>query len=267
VPGVTCPNCGLTINLENRREIDYDLIMDATRKSATFTELLHATKLSRKTLSIRLKELCRNGAIVKSEGVYKLGDSSQFENHSTRRLHARNLGDGLSRAFRGRRVRTVVWMLMLVASFTVSGYVLAMQFASPPQPVHSEPVIIGYSTMALTVSDVSDLYSWQVAISFNATELKVLQVMPGDFVGREFPLFYTSTDTGPGLLLVGGTLEGDVPGKSGDGTLATIVFGCFTGSYKTPSIVPEQVGFKTFLEDSNLEYMPVGAKLSLNVHG
>jgi hypothetical protein len=267
MPKVTCPNCGLTINLENRREIDYDLIMDASKKSATFTELLHATRLSRKTLSIRLKELCRNGAIVKSEGVYKLGDSSQAENHSTRTLQARNVSDGLSRAFRGRRVRTGVWMLMLVASFTVSGYVLAMQFASPPQPVRSEPVIIGYSTMVLRVSDVSDLYSWQVAISFNATELKVLEVMPGDFVGLGFPLFCNSTDTGPGLLLVGGTLEGDVTGKSGDGTLGTIVFGCFTSSYKVPSIVPEQMGFKTFLEDSNLEYMPVGTKLSLNVGG
>ena len=90
--------------------------------------------------------------------------------------------------------------------------------------------------------------------------------MPGDFVGLGFPLFCNSTDTGSGLLMVGGTLEGDVPGKSGNGTLATIVFGCFTSSYKVPSIVPEQMGL-TFLEDSNLEYMPVGAKLSLNVVG
>jgi hypothetical protein len=266
MPEVTCPNCGLTINLENRREIDYDLIMDATKNSATFTELLHVTRLSRKTLSIRLKELCRKGAIVKSEGVYKLGDSSQVENHGTRRLHARNLGGGLSRVFRDRRVRTVVWMLMLVGSFTVSGYVLAMQFTSPPpQPVQSEPVIIGYSTMALRVSDVNDLYGWEVAISFNATELKVLQVMPGGFVGKEFPLFYNSTDTDRSLLFVGGTLEGDVPGKSGSGTLATIVFGYFSRSYEAPSILPQNL--ETFLLNSQLTDIPIGTKLSLEVIG
>jgi hypothetical protein len=256
MPQVTCPNCGLTINLENRRKIDYDLIMGATKKSASFTELLHATKLSRKTLSIRLTELCRNGAIVKSNGVYKLGNSSQVE----------NLGSALSRAFRDRRLRTVIWMLMLVTSFSVSGCVLAMYFASsPPQQDHNEPVIIGYSTMALKVSDVKDLHSWEAAISFNATELKVLQVSPGDFVGLEFPFFCNSTDTGEGLLLVGGCLEGDVAGKSGSGTLATIVFGYFTSNYKAPSIVPEQMGFETFLEDSKLANIPIGTKLSLEV--
>jgi len=265
MPKVTCPNCGLTISLENRREIDYDLIMDATKKSATFTELLHATKLSRKTLSIRLKELCRNGAIVKSDGVYKLGDSSQVENHSTRTFQVGNLGRRFSRAFRDRRVRTVVWMLMLVTSFSASGYVLAMLFVSPPPPVHNEPVIIGYSAMALEVSNVNDLYSWEVAISFNATELKVLQVTPGDFVGLEFPLFCNSTDTGEGLLLVAGCLKGDVAGKSGSGTLATIVFGYFTSNYKAPLIVPKEMGFETFLEDSNLADIPIGTKLSLKV--
>jgi hypothetical protein len=265
VPEVTCPNCGLTINLENRREIDYDLIMGATKKSATFTELLHATKLSRKTLSIRLKELCRNGAIVKGDGVYKLGNSSQVKNHSMRSLQVENLGGNLLRTFRDRRLRTVVWMLMLVTSFSVSGYVLARYFASSPPLVHNEPVIIGYSTMALEVSDVNDLYSWEAVISFNATELKVLQVTPGDFVGQEFPLFCNSTDTGEGLLLVEGCLEGDVAGKSGSGTLATIVFGYFTSNYKAPLIVPKQMGFETFLEDSELADMPIGTKLSLEV--
>jgi len=266
MPEMTCPNCGLTINMENRRRIDYDLIVTATRKSATFTQLLHATKLSRKTLSIRLKELCKNGAIMKSDGLYKLGNSSQADNRSIGSLQAKSLASNLSRAFHDRRLRVAVWTLMLVTSFSVSGYALAMYYApSPPQQNHSEPVTIGYSVMALEVSDVNDLYSWQAAISFNATELKVLQVTPGNFVGLGYPLFCNSTDTGEGLLLVGGCLEGDVAGKSGNGTLATIVFRCFTSSYKAPSIVPEQMGFETFLEDSELTNIPLGTKLSLKV--
>jgi hypothetical protein len=266
MPEVTCPNCGLTINMENRRRIDYDLIMSATRKSATFTQLLHVTKLSRKTLSIRLKEMCKNGAIIKSDGLYKLGNSSQADNRSIGSLQVKSLASNLSRAFHDRRLRAAVWTLMLVSSFSVSGYALAMYYASsPPQQNHSEPVAVGYSMMALELSDVNDLYSWQAAISFNATELKVLQVTPGNFVGLEFPLFYNSTDTSEGLLLVGGCLVGDVAGKSGNGTLATILFECFTNSYKAPSIVPEQTGFETFLQDSELANIPLGTKLSLKV--
>jgi hypothetical protein len=254
-----CPKCGTTINVENRKEIDVNLIINADERPKTFTELLHVTKLSRKTLSMRLKELCKNRAIVKSDGVYKLSDSSQVENHG------RSFVTGFSRAFRDRRVRNVVWMLMLLTSFSVSGYVLAMHFASPPEQVHNGPVIIGYSTMAVEIRNVNDLYTWQVAICFNATELKVLQVTPGNFVGLEYPFFCNSTDTGEGLLLVGGCLEGDSPGKNGNGTLATIVFGYFTSNYKEPLIVPQQMGFETFLEDSQLASIPVGTKLSLKV--
>jgi hypothetical protein len=266
MPEVMCPNCGLTINLENRREVDYGLIMDATKKSATFTELLHATKLSRKTLSIRLKELCTKGAIVKSDGTYKLNGSMQDETLGARSFRLEHYGSGFSRAIRDRRVRTLVWMLMIVTSFSISGYVLAMQFASAPQQVSKGPAIVGYSTMAIKVSNVNDLYGWQVAISFNATELKVLQVTPGDFVGVGYPLFWNSTDR-EGLLMVGGCLEGAVPGKSGKGTLATFVFEYFISNYKAPSIVSKQNGFDTFLLDSQMANIPVGTKLSLEVVG
>jgi hypothetical protein len=140
-----------------------------------------------------------------------------------------------------------------------------MYFVSQPKQVPTEPAIIGYSTMAVEINNVTDLYSWEVAISFNATGLKVLQVTAGNFVGLEYPLFYNSTDTAEGLLLVGGTLEGEVPGKSGSGTLATVVFGYFISNFKSPMIVLQQMGFATFLEDSNLAKMPVGTMLSLVV--
>ena len=50
MPRIMCPNCGLTISLEERRNLDFNLIKDATRKKPTsFTKLLHITKLPRKT--------------------------------------------------------------------------------------------------------------------------------------------------------------------------------------------------------------------------
>jgi hypothetical protein len=157
-------------------------------------------------------------------------------------------------------------MLALVMSFSVSGGVLAMYFASPPlQQDHNEPVIIGNFTMALKISDVNDLYGWQVAIKFNVTELKVLQVSPGNFVGLEFPFFCNSTDSAQGLLLVAGVLSGNVAGKSGSGTLAIIVFGYFSRNYEVPSIVPKQICFETLLKDSRGADIPIGTKLSLAV--
>lgn len=260
MPEVTCPNCGLTINLENRREIDYGLIMDATKEAATFTELLHATKLSRKTLSARLKELCKNGAIVKINGLYQSdGSSNEVRGRSIMRT-----SQGFSRAFRDRRLRTLVWMLMLVTSFSVSGYVLAMHFAPALQQVNTEPVIVGYSTAIVGIHDVNDLYAWQVAMVFNATELKVLQVTAGNFVGTDYPFSFNSTDTREGLLLLGGTLAGDMPGKGGSGVLATVVFGYYTSNYKAPMLAPT---FETYLLDSQLQIISVGTKLSLSVVG
>ena len=80
MPQITCPNCGTTINLENRRALDFKLIRSATDKTPrTFTELLHITKLSRKTLNLRLKELCAEGILLKNDGMYSSNGASEFQ--------------------------------------------------------------------------------------------------------------------------------------------------------------------------------------------
>lgn len=74
-PQITCPHCGNTINLENRKEVDFEKITYALNNSSkTFTELLEITNLPRKTLSLRLKDLCNSGSIVK-DGGYRLSTS------------------------------------------------------------------------------------------------------------------------------------------------------------------------------------------------
>jgi hypothetical protein len=75
MPQVRCPNCGTTINLETRKETDFNLIINALHKNPkTFTQLLNYTRLPRKTLSLRLKELCDRGVIIK-DGGYHLSES------------------------------------------------------------------------------------------------------------------------------------------------------------------------------------------------
>jgi hypothetical protein len=78
MPKVTCPKCGTTIDLENRRNVDYGKIFQALQKGPqSFTHLLKTTGLPRKTLSLRLNYLCASGAISKNGGYSLNGHSSE----------------------------------------------------------------------------------------------------------------------------------------------------------------------------------------------
>jgi len=217
----------MTINLENRKKIDVNLIKNATkRQPRTFTELLHITRLPRKTLSSRLKELCKNGTLIKKERGYKINAVSEFENNG------RNLAKGFSRALHDKRIRTGLMLIAFLLCSSGSGYVLATFLT--PKEIYQKPVILGNFTMALEVSNVKDLYAWQIIINFDSSELEVMKITPGSFVGDEYPLFLNATDVGEGILLLGGSLCGDVSGTNGDGRLATVVFGYFVDQYNWP---------------------------------
>jgi hypothetical protein len=268
MPEVMCPKCGLTINLENRREIDHEMIMDATRKSATFTELLRATKLSRKTLSLRLKELCSRGTLVKGNGVYTLHESFR-ESRRDSENQGRNFS--FSRAFHDRRVRTLVCVLMLATSFSVSGYVLAMYMA-PSQNQATVPVarVLGSFRMTLDVHGVEGLYAWEAVIHYDPAKLKVLSVEPGDFLGvGGFPLFVYETDLYSNAVLLASTLVGDMPPKSGNGTLATITFEYFDSNYELPNLVPQIYQQETSWINSQGIEVPfeIGTVLTLTMVG
>jgi len=260
MPQITCPNCGLTINLENRKEIDVDMIKDATkREPKTFTELMHITRLPRKTLSLRLKQLCETGALVKEEGLYQLNGASE-----PRKSFYMNFKGGFSRKM-DKRLRIGLMLISLAICFSASGYVLAMimqpTFVAPPAP---KPVIIGSFSMDLTVSNVQDLYAWQALVTFNGSELKVLNVAQGNFLTPlGFPYFFNATWMGDDVLMVGGTAQADMPGESGSGKLATVVFGYYATEYKLPKITPEAYYEETFLLDSQLSQIPFEGQTKL----
>jgi hypothetical protein len=257
MPQITCPNCGTTISLESRRELDFTLIRNATDKHPrTFTELLHITRLSRKTLNLRLKMLCAEGILMKEEGMYKSNGASEIGNSGG------HLMNGLSRVFNDKRMRTGLILVALLATFSASGYVLAM-IAAPTTYVQPYviPRTLGTFTMTLNVSNVNDLYAWQAAIAFNQTQLKVAEAKAGDFLKVEYPLFDNSTSTRAGLLLLFGGLRGNVQGKTGSGVLATIVFEYYVSNLTLPTLVSHAAGFDTWLEDSTLATIPGGPSL------
>ena len=247
------------MNLLNRKVTDFHLITSATRKKPrTFTELLHITRLPRKTLSLRLKELCGNGDLVKKEGVYMLNGSSQSASEGGRSV------ERISRLFHDRRMRTSLMLTALLISFSVSGYVFAMFFQSLPR----EPEPIGNFTAIVKVGYVSDVYGWQVGLRFNSTNLKVVSARPGDFLGNPEPsislsdkvekigdtLFYSSLKSN--ILVLCQTLERDSLGVSGSGTLAVVEFEYYH-SREEPQLIFDELPCNTMLLKMDTSEIPL----------
>ncbi|MGD8545470.1 MAG: cohesin domain-containing protein [Candidatus Bathyarchaeota archaeon] len=142
--------------------------------------------------------------------------------------------------------------VIVVIALSLVGQVLARFLL--PIAEEEGPVILGTFSVTLEVGNVGDLYTWQVAVSFNPSELEIMDTAPGDFVGEEFPLFVTSEDSAEDMFLLGGTLKGETSGKDGSGILATITFGYLTEEYSEPAIVTEEEF--TFLLDSTGQSIP-----------
>jgi len=272
MPQVTCPNCGRTITLENRRKIDFDLIVSAVRREPKkFTDLLRVTKLSRKTLSLRLRDMCENGVLIKRDGKYDLNKAQESSGSSGRR------GGGFLRLLNYRRIKVGAALFSLILLSSASGYGIATFLGnSQPTRIENGPAALGNLTFALDIRNVSDLYGWQAVITYNATELKVLEVTPGGFIDSQFSakntadvktsMFLNGTISDEGTLLLGGCLLGQVPGVSGTGRLAIIAFAYQVETFTEPRLVPATKYYNTILLDSHVSYIPFdNSTLTLNL--
>ena len=135
-PQITCPHCGNTINLENRKEVDFEKITYALNKSPkTFTELLEITNLPRKTLSLRLKDLCTSGSVVK-DGGYRL--SSSFRPYE-KMSGIKSNGNGKMKGTIHRMGKNMQWMpVALIVCLVIVAFGSAMML-SPPAPTPVAP--------------------------------------------------------------------------------------------------------------------------------
>ena len=136
MPKIRCPNCGTTIDLENRRKIDFSLILNALRKNPkTFTDLLHLTGLPRKTLSMRLKDLCNSKVIDKYEyGRYRLnGDSGSAASKVGISGFRWRYGDG-KRLIRSISLVFIVGMLLVSLA---SALISTLHESTPLPPIAS----------------------------------------------------------------------------------------------------------------------------------
>jgi len=167
MPEIRCPKCGITINLKKRKEIDFKLILNALKsRERSFSELLRMTGLPRKTLSLRLTELNKEGVIFKDK-LYHLNKQNAIQ-----------LESKLPKIRFLENKRTIALLLFLMITLsTTTGFVLAM-FS---QPSRMEPEPIGYVTTVIKVNNVTDVYGWQIGLRFNASNMKVISISPGHF--------------------------------------------------------------------------------------
>ncbi|MEM2741843.1 MAG: hypothetical protein QXD95_06810 [Nitrososphaeria archaeon] len=261
MPQIRCRRCGLTINLENRKEMDIHLITDAVKRGAeTFTELLHTTGLPRKTLNLKLNELCRNGVLTKAKGVYQLNGYYRSKKSFTHLL---------IKASSNRRIRSLAILVILIVGFPTFSYVLANLFPATIYNAPEEPKILGTIMAVIEVRDVKDLWAWQALIMFNESELKFLEWKCGEAFDVEEPFKCPASELIPGCLLIGATLKENEPGFDikGNSTLAFITFGYYVENPKPPQLVIEEFySFKTELLNSELQEIPLTEKtLNLKV--
>jgi hypothetical protein len=238
MPQVRCPHCGTTINLENRKETDFSIILKALQSRArSFTELLKITRLPRKTLNIRLKELCVMDAVTKNK-LYYLNEACPQKEWQ------KNILEGNSRLFNNKKALILLFILCVGLPAT-GNFAFAIFFSSlPPKP---QP--LGNLTVIVKVSNVSDVYGWQIGLRFDSAKLKVVSARPGDFFGNpeegtslsdhvEYignTLFYNSLKTD--ILVLCQTLTGDQPTVSKSGSLAIVEFEYYSLTYENPHLI------------------------------
>lgn len=259
MPQIQCPNCGTTINLENRRTIDFNLILRAVQKKPrTFTELLHITHLPRKTLSLRLKALCKSGGIKKEEeGGYRSNGWSP--NMRGEKMSTTSINFPKPRL---TRKQILVAILLLCIGVPISAQVQAMLFPYSPPP---SPKYYGTLTVNVNIYNVIDLYAWQIGICFNPDELVYHNDTEGAFLPTANPPYGTVYECvgdvyeEDGELLLGGCLiGGPIQGASGSGTLATITFNIkCEGTPNLPWITFDETPLETVLFNSNKCVIPI----------
>ena len=89
-------------------------------------------------------------------------------------------------------------------------------------------------TIEIRIEDVNDLYGWEFRLAWNTAVLEVLDIEEGPFLktGGETFFTYIINDT-EGYMIVDCTLLGNVPGVSGNGSLASVHF-CAVASGDSP---------------------------------
>ena len=132
----------------------------------------------------------------------------------------------MSRAF------SFMLLFLLFAEFLYGavGEILSNSLTDPTAMISVNPSTIKAEVnqtfmINITISNVIDLYGWELKLGWNSTLLEAINVTEGTFLKSDkATLFVSKVNNTLGYMLLACSLIGDVPGVSGNGTLATVKF-------------------------------------------
>jgi len=109
-------------------------------------------------------------------------------------------------------------------------------------------------TLNITITNVTNLASWQFGLYYSNTVLTCISVAEGPFLKQFNTTIFESTiynayNTTDGLVVAGSALYGSAPGVNGSGTLATITFQAETAGNTTLHFSSDPN--TTYLDDSS----------------
>ena len=117
----------------------------------------------------------------------------------------------------------IIWIVAL-------GFSMAMNAHSTVTNIYVDPETItkfvGQTfTINVSISNVVDLYAWELKLKWNATMLDMIDIDEGPFLKQGGDTFFTyKLNETEGSLLADCTLLGDVAGVNGNGTIVFIEF-------------------------------------------
>jgi hypothetical protein len=91
-------------------------------------------------------------------------------------------------------------------------------------PVMESPNVAQQFTINIDITNATDVFGYQIAITFDPTALSYVSVQNGEFLAGSIGPPTLPPNVEDGEIKFGATLLGAVPGVNGDGTLATVTF-------------------------------------------
>ena len=131
------------------------------------------------------------------------------------------------------RGKNILWLALIAIFFnamlvTVATGQLNCKIYVDPLEIHNEDMLTTTFSIDINVQNAEDLYSYAFKVNYApyVSLLAVSTVTEGDFLKEEgiSTDFVYKIDPFHGWVAIGNARLGQVPGASGDGTLATIVF-------------------------------------------
>ena len=111
-----------------------------------------------------------------------------------------------------------------IVCWSIPSIALAQTGVSFNPLVMESPNVAQQFTINIDITNATDVFGYQIAITFDPTALSYVSVQNGEFLAGSIGPPTLPPNVEDGEIKFGATLLGAVPGVNGDGTLATVTF-------------------------------------------